>query len=148
MSEHTVNDSGCWIWAGAVDANGYGRAGSEYAHRLAFTQRHGPVPIGHVIDHMCRVTQCVNPDHLQAVTHKQNLENLGLSRANTSGIRGVSWDRRTKSWIAGVKHNYVRHHVGRFKSLAEAETAVVRKRNDLFSNNLADVDSATVADPQ
>lgn len=141
-SMYRPEPSGCWIWTGPSMQTGYGYVHDGgrviLAHRLAYEIVHGTIPSGTIIDHMCRVTLCVNPNHLQVATKKMNGENVGLSKANTSGVRGVCWDKRNKSWIASVKHNYVKHHVGRFKSLAEAEAAVIAKRNELFTNNLAD----------
>lgn len=139
---YVVSPSGCWLWRHSLQTSGYGQI-SVYgrrivAHRFAFEQRFGPVPTGAVLDHVCHVRHCVNPEHLQAVTVKQNCENQILSRANTSGVRGVTWDRRTRRWSAAVKHNRVSHHVGRFNSIEEAASAVAAKRNELFSNNLVD----------
>ena len=41
------------------------------AHRVFYERRHGPVPKG--LDHLCRVTLCVNPDHLDPVVHRENV---------------------------------------------------------------------------
>lgn len=74
---------GCWIWTGAIDA-GYGRikiAGRRQgAHRAAYEALVGPIPTGLVIDHLCRVPRCINPDHLEPVTHRENtLRGVGPS---------------------------------------------------------------------
>lgn len=69
----------CWIWTGATDDAGYGRSttGSKgrtgLAHRIAFELLIGPIPehLPH-IDHLCRVTSCVNPAHLEPVTQAEN----------------------------------------------------------------------------
>jgi len=71
-----VDESGCWLWRLAKTRNGYGRAKLEQraymAHRLAYVARHGSIPPGLHIDHLCRVRHCVNPDHLEAVTCQVN----------------------------------------------------------------------------
>lgn len=74
----------CWLWRAARDRDGYGafRIGHRTvrAHRWAYEQLVGPIPEGLEPDHLCRNHACVNPDHLEPVTHKENLRR---------GIRGV-----------------------------------------------------------
>ena len=74
-----VDKSGdCWVWTGALLRNGYGYFGVErgrcqLAHRWAYESAHGLIPIGLVIDHLCRNKACVNPAHLEAVTQSVNV---------------------------------------------------------------------------
>lgn len=82
--------SGCWIWDGTVgQRGGYGRvpAGkrgvSIPAHRLAYEYAKGPIPDGLQIDHLCRITGCINPDHLEAVDPSTNVRR-GLVPATAS----------------------------------------------------------------
>lgn len=69
--------SGCWLWIAAIDPAGYGRIGDRrkvhYAHRVSYQAHKGPIPAGLDLDHKCRVRSCVNPDHLEAVTHLENI---------------------------------------------------------------------------
>jgi hypothetical protein len=69
-------DNGCWVWTGAKQSSGYGHlvfAGSPMlAHRLFFTHFRGPIPAGLTLDHLCRNRLCVNPDHLDPVTQREN----------------------------------------------------------------------------
>lgn len=72
-----VDRSGdCWLWIGA-SSNGYGvfSVGRKNfrAHRWAYESELGPVPDGLELDHLCRTTLCVNPAHLEAVTHWENM---------------------------------------------------------------------------
>lgn len=76
-------NSGCWLWDGAVDPNGYGRFSVEskarLAHKFYYEFLNGPVPEGLELDHKCRNPSCVNPDHLEAVSHKTNcLRGVGV----------------------------------------------------------------------
>jgi len=69
--------AGCWIWTGAKDWRGYGIAGtanhgSTTAHRDVYQHLVGPVPDDLELDHLCRVRACVNPAHLEIVTHQEN----------------------------------------------------------------------------
>lgn len=70
----------CWLWTGYLhspEAGGYGRLtvdGREVlAHRYAYELLVGPIPGGLPLDHLCRVTLCVNPAHLEPVTHAVNI---------------------------------------------------------------------------
>lgn len=66
----------CWHWKGAISDPGYGRISVgnrlRYAHRLSYELNVGPIPDGLSIDHLCRVRDCVRPDHLEAVTLAEN----------------------------------------------------------------------------
>ena len=68
--------SGCLIWLGHDNGNGYGRIsiGSKhfYAHRISYELAKGQIPEGLQLDHKCRNTFCINPDHLEPVTHQEN----------------------------------------------------------------------------
>lgn len=70
-------EDGCWFWLGAPDKAGYGRVGFNrkdyYAHRLSYEFAHGEIPEGLEIDHLCKNTLCVNPEHLEAVSHAENV---------------------------------------------------------------------------
>jgi hypothetical protein len=69
---------GCIIWLGAVNEDGYGNIGkttnrSGMAHIAAWELANGPVPDGLELDHLCRVRSCINVDHLEPVTHEENV---------------------------------------------------------------------------
>jgi hypothetical protein len=79
-----VASDGCWLWTGARFSNGYGRISWSrkqsktmpvLAHRLSYLLFYGWLPDGYetVLDHLCRVKHCVNPEHLQVVSQGENL---------------------------------------------------------------------------
>jgi hypothetical protein len=80
-------NSGCWLWTGAINRQGYaqttrGRGRSLRAHRLMFEETHGKIPPGMVLDHICRVRCCVNPDHLEPVTQAENVRRGNAARGH------------------------------------------------------------------
>jgi hypothetical protein len=82
--KNTINDSrvspcpttGCWLWIGYTYRNGYGQTHYNHvrslAHRVYYTTHKGEIPKGLVVDHVCKVRSCVNPDHLRLVTPREN----------------------------------------------------------------------------
>lgn len=67
-------NTGCTLWLGAVNTKGYGALNSTLAHRVAYAEAFGPIPDGMEVNHRCRTRCCVNPAHLEAVTHRQNID--------------------------------------------------------------------------
>ena len=86
----------CWIWEGAPGRYGHGyfnlgaadgRRG-VVAHKFAYETLVGLVPDGLELDHLCRNPSCVNPDHLEPVTHAENLRR-GFAPAQHLNRQGV-----------------------------------------------------------
>ena len=69
---------GCWEWTGARTPAGYGNvfdgSRTEKAHRVAYMLTFGPIPADRELNHRCYVRHCVNPWHLEVVTHAENLQ--------------------------------------------------------------------------
>ena len=72
----------CWLWTSAKNIDGYGifriNGKNILSHRLSYELYIGKIPEGLQIDHLCRVRDCVNPDHLDPVTQAENIRR-GLS---------------------------------------------------------------------
>ena len=88
--------SSCWLWKGSKSYNGYGQLGYNNkrfeAHRFVYELLEGKIPEGLELDHLCKIRNCVNPAHLQFVTHKENIyRGNGVTAINarkTHCIRG------------------------------------------------------------
>jgi hypothetical protein len=87
----TAANGECLDWLGALDRKGYGAFGigsmrdgtrrTVRAHRFAYEATHGPVPKGLELDHLCRNRRCVRVEHLEAVTHAENLRRAREARS-------------------------------------------------------------------
>lgn len=77
MAKVEVQPCGCWLWTGSLMESGYGmfrlNGHATLAHRAAWELLRGPIPEGFVIDHLCRVRPCVNPEHLEPCTLQENV---------------------------------------------------------------------------
>lgn len=85
LAEYAIDpDTGCWRWLRGKSSGGYGMAWIKvdgvpkrvYAHRLVYERHKGAIPEDMTLDHVkargCRYRDCVNPDHLEPVTHAEN----------------------------------------------------------------------------
>ena len=76
-------DTGCWLWTGFINPGGYAamsiwdsrdqKSYSFRVHQATYAHKNGLPPPGLVTDHLCRVRHCVNPEHLQMVTNRENV---------------------------------------------------------------------------
>lgn len=90
----------CWIARGKPTSEGYGKVSinnkREYAHRVSYQLFKGKILAGFQIDHLCRNRMCINPEHLELVTSKENTlrgESLqALNAEKTHCIRGHKLD--------------------------------------------------------
>lgn len=78
-----VPDDGCWLWKGRTNEKGYGRYDLPRparrmvaAHRFSYQLFRGDIPDDLEVDHTCNVRRCVNPEHLETVTHAENIRRI------------------------------------------------------------------------
>lgn len=108
------------------------------AHRIVFALHHGYFP--KEVDHIDLNRSNNKISNLRAATTSQNECNKGLQRNNSSGVKGVNWDKSSGMWKARVAVNGLTKYVGRFHDIKEAEQAIIATRNVLhgeFSRNTA-----------
>lgn len=74
---HPVLETRCWLWTAGLSEKGYGtfrfNGRMQKAHRLTYELRYGEIPKGLEPDHLCSNRRCIRPEHLEAVTHRENI---------------------------------------------------------------------------
>lgn len=78
MSKTVINPkTNCWEWLQSKGSHGYGQIWYKgkvtVAHRVSYTLFKGDIPKGLVVDHLCNTRICINPEHLEVVTQKENI---------------------------------------------------------------------------
>lgn len=120
---YLVEDRGyktpCWIWQKYIDATGYGSMWFEgvmrQAYRVFYEQKFGPLPECKPpdwieLDHLCRVRACMNPDHVEPVTHAINMRrgaNTKLSAEIILQIRASPFPQRKVARLFGICQTHV-----------------------------------------
>lgn len=127
---------GCWLWVGA--GGRYGRITlpdglrAQDAHRTSFLAFKGKLKRGEVVRHRCDVMICVNPDHLEAGTHAQNMQDRN-KRGRTARQQG---ERNGASKLTDEKVRYIRSDPRSdykiAKELGVSQTTVNRARRGLI----------------
>ena len=91
-SSYTVDGNGCWVVNRGLNKDGYaymhdGTGKKVRLHKYTYERKNGAIANGLVCDHLCRVRNCINPDHIEAVTNRENV------------VRGIASRKRAKAKI-------------------------------------------------
>ena len=100
------------------------------AHRWAWFYVHGELP--DQIDHMNGIKDDNKLCNLRVVTNKQNHENRGFQKNNTSGFKGVT--KRGNKFVAQITHNQKNIYIGIFESAELASNAYNKKAQEIFTH--------------
>lgn len=87
-------------------------------HRLVFLLHHGYLPS--VVDHINGNPLDNRIENLREATHSKNLQNMKTPSSNTSGRKGVSWNKKSWRWIAYIRADGKLKHLGSFKDISDA----------------------------
>lgn len=113
-------NTGCWLWLGPVDEDGYGASklfGERRAHRAAWTMANGPIPPGASILHRCDNPPCINPDHLFLGDPTSNMKDRAAKGRYVKGD-AHHWHARPETVQRGERHPG--------SKLSDAEVAEIR----------------------
>lgn len=119
---------GCWEWQGCLNGGGYGlffiNKKTICAHRFSYSLAKPLAPgRANPLDHLCRNRKCVNPDHLETVTHRENMVRASMYRLKKPrrliGIRKV----KNGKYVARAKYRGTLYHIGTFSTAKEANRA-------------------------
>ena len=117
----TIPWTGCWIWTGWLDENGYGKLRIAKkpvrAHRFSYVLHKGKIPKGKIICHTCDVSSCVNPDHLYAGTPKDNA--LDRKNRNRGGQLKISGELSKVRKLTNEQVLEIRNLDGSLSSIAK-----------------------------
>ena len=100
-----------YYWRVSLTISGQKR--DVLAHRIIVALTKGRWPT-HDVDHENRSKSANEISNLREATHGQNMQNQNLSSRNTSGFKGVSWDKRWGKWRADIRANGVQFTIGYF----------------------------------
>jgi len=92
---------------------------SYQAHRLAWLYVHGYLPLQQ-IDHINRDRSDNRLINLRLATHSLNNQNKEIQRNNTSGCKGLSYQKKNKKWVSHIGINNKKNRIGQYENIADA----------------------------
>ena len=116
LKDRIEKTTDCWNWVGCIGSEGYGRFMKNYkeylAHRVVYELFKGKIKKGLHIDHLCRNRRCVNPNHLEQVTSRENvLRGEGLFAKNLRKTHCKHGHEFSGKNLILIERNYYRNGV-------------------------------------
>jgi hypothetical protein len=84
------------------------------------------------VDHINNIINDNRIENLRWATFQENRFNSSMNKNNTSGFKGINWEKNIKKWRAEIRHNNKKIHIGYFNTKEEANNARVKKAKELF----------------
>lgn len=131
-----VDTSGCWLWGGGKNPEGYGRFFMDGRHigphRYSYELFQGKIPEGYYLDHLCRVPSCVHPNHLEPVTNRENQRRgNNVTKRKKNGLpMGIR--RHGRKYKARIMVDGKNYYLGLYHSVDQAEKALTDHSGSRF----------------
>lgn len=117
----------CWLWEGNKNKDGYGqftvKGKNTQAHRYCYELLVYKITNGYQLDHLCRVHNCVNPNHLEEVTQRENIRRGWDSRGRESGLPAGVTKLPYGRFASAITIGGSTLHIGVFDTPEEANKA-------------------------
>ncbi len=130
--------AGCWLWTASTNPLGYGQfwmgGKSQLAHRVSYELTNGELRDGQVVRHACHNPSCVNPAHLLAGTHQDNMDDMVIAGRQAKGEA----NGRSKLTESAVREIRELHATGRFllRELGELYGVTQQQIGRIVNNKL------------
>lgn len=104
-----------------------------YVHQIVFLYHYGYMP--KCVDHIDRDTKNNRIENLREVTHQENCQNKLKHKNNTSGYKGVTFNKQSNNWTASIWKNYKRKFLGNYPTPEQAYEAYLKAAKELHTHN-------------
>lgn len=129
---YVIKSDGCWLWDGFINGRGYGQMRVNGVmtgvHRYSFFLHHGYWPEPFCL-HSCDVPNCVNPAHLRAGTHRDNMDDKQSRKRIARGSR-IGTARLTEADVKQIKQQLVEgaslSHLGTVYGVAKTTISAIK----------------------